>query len=51
MPLSTIIQLHHGRVLLVKETGVTGENHRQKTLSHNVISSTSHHERGSISQR
>jgi len=50
MPLSTIIQLHHGGVLLVKETGVTGENHRQ-TLSHNVISSTTRHERSSNSQR
>jgi hypothetical protein len=41
-------------VLLVEETGVPGEyqrpvaSHRQ-TLSHNVISSTSHHERDSNS--
>jgi hypothetical protein len=42
-------------VLLVEETGVPGENHRPvashgKTLSHNVVSSTPHHERGSNSQ-
>jgi len=43
-------------VLLVHETtGVPGENHRPvashwQTLSHNVISSTSHHGRGSNSQ-
>jgi hypothetical protein len=36
-------------VLLVEETGVPGENHRQ-TLSHNVVSSTPRHERGSNSQ-
>jgi hypothetical protein len=34
-------------VLLVQETGVTGENHRPaasicQTLSHNVVSSTPH---------
>ena len=47
MPLSTIFQLDHGgQVLLVEETGVPGENHQQ-TLSHNVVSSTPHHERGS----
>ena len=41
-PLSTIFQLYHGGhsvYLLVDETGVPGENHRQ-TFSHNVISST-----------
>jgi len=37
-------------VLLVEETGVTGENHRPaashwQTLSHNAVSSTSGHER------
>ena len=42
-------------VLLVEETGVPGENHRPtvshwQTLSHNVVSSTPHHERGSNSQ-
>ena len=42
-------------VLLVEETGVTGENHRpvashRQTLSHNVVSSTPHHEQGSNSQ-
>jgi hypothetical protein len=31
---------------LVEETGVPRENHQQ-TLSHNVVSSTPHHERGS----
>jgi hypothetical protein len=31
-------------VLLVEETGVHGENHRQ-TVSHNVVSSTPRHER------
>ena len=39
-------------VLLVEETEVTGENHQPvashwQTLSHNVVSSTSRHERGS----
>ena len=42
-------------VLLVEETGVPGENHRtvashRQTLSHNVVSITSRHERGSSSQ-
>jgi len=42
-------------VLLVKETGIPGENHRPvashwQTLSHYVVSSTSRHERGSNSQ-
>jgi len=37
-------------VLLVEESGVPGENHRPaasnwQTLSHNVVSSTPHHER------
>ena len=41
-------------VLLVKETGVPGENHRPaashwQTLSHNVVSSTPRHERDSNS--
>jgi len=41
-------------VLLVGETGVTGENYRPvashwQTLSHNVVSSTSRHERSSNS--
>jgi hypothetical protein len=35
--------------LLVEETRVSVENHRQ-TLSHNVVSSTPRHERNSISQ-
>jgi hypothetical protein len=39
-------------VLLVEETGVPRENHRpvvshRQTLSHNVVSSTPRHERGS----
>ena len=39
-------------VLLVEETGVPRENHRpvasqRQTLSHNVVSSTPHHDRGS----
>ena len=42
-------------VLLVEETGVPDENHRPvashlQTLSHNVVSSTPRHERGSNSQ-
>ena len=42
-------------VLLVEETGVPGENHRPlashwQTLSHNVVSSTPRHERGSNAQ-
>jgi hypothetical protein len=42
-------------VLLVEETGVPGENHwpvvsHWQTLSHNVVSSTPHHERGLNSQ-
>ena len=42
-------------VLLVEETRVHGENHRYaashwKSLSHNVVSSTTHHERDSNSQ-
>jgi hypothetical protein len=40
---------------LVEETGVPGENQRPveshwQTLSHNVVSSTPHHERDSNSQ-
>jgi hypothetical protein len=43
-------------VLLVDETGVSGENHRHaasnyQILSHNVVSSTPRHARGSNSQR
>ena len=42
-------------VLLVEEKGVPRENHRpiashRHTLSHNVVSSTPRHERGSYSQ-
>jgi len=42
-------------VLLVEETGVPGENHRpvashRQILSHNVVSSTPRHDRGSNSQ-
>jgi hypothetical protein len=43
-------------VLLVDETGVCGENHRpaasnNQIISHNVVSSTPRHARGSNSQR
>jgi len=43
-------------VLFVEETGVPWENHRPtashwQTLSHNMVSSTSRHERDSNSQR
>jgi hypothetical protein len=43
-------------VLLVEETGVPGENHQPdashcQTLSHNVVSSTSRHERDYNSHR
>ena len=42
-------------VLLVEKTGVPGENHRfvasqRQTQSHNIISSTPHHERNTNSQ-
>jgi hypothetical protein len=42
-------------VLLMEETAVSGVNHRPavghwQTLSHNVVSSTPHHELGSNSQ-
>jgi len=42
-------------VLLVEETGVPTENHRPvachwQTWSHNLLSSTPHHERGSNSK-
>jgi hypothetical protein len=55
MPLLTIFQLYHGgQFLLMEETGVPVENHRPvasnwQTLSHNVVSSTLRHERGSNS--
>ena len=42
-------------VLLVEESGGLGKNHQPvashwQTLSHNVVSSTPHHEQGSNSQ-
>ena len=42
-------------ILLVEETGIPGENHRPvashwRTLSHNVVSSTTRHEQGSNSK-
>jgi hypothetical protein len=42
-------------ILLEEETGVPGENHRnvashRQTLSHNMVSSTPRHERGSNTQ-
>ena len=48
-PLSTIFQFYHGSVLLVEETRVPRKNHRPaashwQTLSHNVVSSTPHHQ-------
>ena len=55
-PLSTKFQLYHGYLIfLVEETGVPGENHRhvashRQPLSHDVASSTSHHDRDSNSQ-
>ena len=44
-PLATIFQLYRESVLLVRETGEPGENHRPaashwQTLLHNVVSST-----------
>ena len=49
--LSTIFQTYRGSVLLVEETGIHGESHRKSlTNSHNVVSSTPRHERGSNSQ-
>jgi len=57
MPLATIFQLYRGRhaVLLVEEAAVPGENRRPAAshwhpLSHNDVSSTPSHERGSNSQ-
>jgi hypothetical protein len=54
-PLNNISVISWWSVLLLEETGVPGENHRPaanypKTLSHNVVSSTSRHERDSNSQ-
>ena len=51
-PFNTISDTSLRSVLLVEEAGVPGENHRPvashcQTLSHNVVSSTPHHERGS----
>jgi hypothetical protein len=54
--LSTTFQLYNGgQFYLVEETGLPGENHRPvishwQTLSHNVLSSTPRHDRGSNSQ-
>jgi hypothetical protein len=46
---NTILVISWRSVLLVKETGVPGENQRQ-TLWHNVVPSTSLHCRDSNSQ-
>jgi len=53
---NNILVISWRSVLLVEETGVSGENHRpsashSQTLSHNVVSSTPRHERDSKSQR
>jgi len=55
MPLSTIFQLYRESVLLVEETGVPRKNYPSvashwQPLSHNVVSSTPHHEPDSNSQ-
>ena len=52
MPLSTLFLLY---LLLVEETGVSGENNRpatshRQTLSHNIVSSTPDNEQDSNSQ-
>jgi hypothetical protein len=51
---SNISAISWRSVLLVEETGVPGESYRPvashgQTLSHNVVSSTPHHERDSNS--
>jgi len=53
---NTISVISWQSVLLVEETGVPREKHRPaishwQTLSHNVVSSTPCHDRGSNSQR
>ena len=49
MPLSTIFQVNRGGVLLVEK--LTDLQHvTDKTLSHNVVSSTPRHKQGSNSQ-
>ena len=52
---NNILVISWRSVLLVEETGVPGENNRpapihRQTTSHNVVSSTPHHERDSNSQ-
>ena len=52
---NTISVISWQSALFVEETGVSGENDRPvaihwQTLSHNVVSSTPRHERGSYSQ-
>jgi len=51
---NNILVISWRSVLLVEETGVSGENHQPvtshwQTLSHNVVSSTPSHERSSNS--
>jgi hypothetical protein len=46
---NNILDISWRSVLLVEETGVPGENHRQTSL-HNVVSSKPRHERNSNSQ-
>ena len=52
---NNISAISWGSVLLVEETGAPRENPQpaaspSQTLSHNVVSSTSHHEQGSNTQ-
>ena len=52
---NNILVISWRSVLLVEETGVSGEKHwpvasHWQTLSHNVVSSSPHHERASNSQ-
>ena len=54
--LNNISMISWWLVLLAEETGVPGENRRPfvskiETVSHNVVSSTPHHEQDSNSQR
>jgi len=55
LSISTIFQFYRGVSFIVEEMGLPLENHRPvashwQTLSHDVVLSTSRHERGSNSQ-